>query len=415
MTMHSATLAINEAIQKRRAAGEEVLHLGFGEAGLPVPGFIAEALQGAVGNNGYGSVVGSAQARQAAADWFCRRGLGTEAGQIVFAPGSKALLFAAIAALPGDLVLPRPSWVSYAAQAALVGKPVVDVPIPAEAGGVPDPALLEAAILEARAGGGNPGILVLTVPDNPTGTVADEGHVREVCRIAEEHGLAVISDEIYAQTVHSGRTAPSATAYLESRTIVTTGLSKSMALGGWRIGFARVPRNEWGDRVLEDMIGVASEVWSSLAAPMQAVAAYVLAEPAAVTEHVARSTRLHAAVANAVCDEFLAVGVQCRRPEAGFYLYPDFEPLRAMLARKGIQTGEDLAAVLLDQYAVGVLPGAAFGDDPSALRARVATSLLYGTNEQERWESLRSDDPLQLPWIAASLDHLRSALRDLTS
>ncbi|MGT2462528.1 hypothetical protein [Sinomonas atrocyanea] len=82
MTMHSATLAINEAIQKRRAAGEDVLHLGFGEAGLPVPGFIAEVLQGAVGNNGYGSVVGSAEARQAAADWFCRRGSARRPGRL---------------------------------------------------------------------------------------------------------------------------------------------------------------------------------------------------------------------------------------------------------------------------------------------------------------------------------------------
>jgi aspartate aminotransferase len=415
MTMHSATLAINEAIQKRRAAGEDVLHLGFGEAGLPVLDSIGDVLRGAVGRNGYGAVVGSDEAREAAADWFSRRGLATGSDQIIFAPGSKALLFAAIAALPGDLILARPSWVSYAAQAAILGKPVLEVPISAEAGGVPDPALLEAAIVEARAAGGNPGILLLTVPDNPTGTVASEAAVREVCRIAEKYELAVISDEIYAQTVHSGRTAPSATAYLESRTIVTTGLSKSLALGGWRIGFARVPGNGWGHQVLQDMVGIASEVWSSLAAPMQAVAAYVLSEPDAVSEHIRLSTRLHAAVANAVYEEFLAVGAQCRRPEAGFYIYPDFEPIRAALARKGIRTGEELASVLLDQYAVGVLPGAAFGDDPSALRARVATSLLYGTSEQQRWEALRAEDPLQLPWIAASLAQLRSALGELAS
>ncbi|MCH6471506.1 pyridoxal phosphate-dependent aminotransferase [Sinomonas terrae] len=415
MTMHSATLAINEAIQKRRAAGEEVLHLGFGEAGLPVPDFIAEALHNAVGRNGYGAVVGSEEARQAAAEWFSRRGLPTEAEQIIFAPGSKALLFAAIAALPGDLILARPSWVSYAAQAALLGKPVIEVPIPAKAGGVPDPALLEAAILEAKDSGGNPGILLLTVPDNPTGTVASEADLRELCRIAEKYGLAVISDEIYAETVHSGESAPSATSYLESRTIVTTGLSKSLALGGWRIGFARIPSNEWGDGVLQDMVGIASEVWSSLAAPMQAVAAHVLSEPDAVREHIERSTRLHAVVANAVCDEFLAVGAHCRRPEAGFYIYPDFEPIRPTLERKGIRTSEELASVLLDRYAVGVLPGAAFGDDPSALRARVATSLLYGASEQERWEALRSEDPLRLPWIAGSLEHLRTALQDLAS
>lgn len=299
MTMHSATLAINEAIQKRRASGEDVLHLGFGEAGLPVPAFIEEVLREAADRNSYGAVVGSVEAREAAAGWFGRRGLPTTAEQIVLAPGSKALLFAAIAALPGDIILARPSWVSYAAQAALLNKPVIDVPIPDDAGGIPDPALLEQAIIDARSRGANPGILLLTVPDNPTGTVATADSVRELCRIAETYELAVISDEIYAQVVHSG-TAPSAATYLEARTIVTTGLSKSLALGGWRIGFARIPASEWGEEVLDAMVGVASEVWSSLAAPMQAVAAYVLSEPDEVKRHIELSTRLHAVVANSV-------------------------------------------------------------------------------------------------------------------
>lgn len=412
--MHSATLAINEAIQKRKAAGEVVLHLGFGEAGLPVPDFISSVLQEAAGKNDYGAVVGSVEAREAGARWFTRRGLATTADQLVFAPGSKALLFAAIAVLPGELILARPSWVSYAAQAALLNKPVIDVPIPAEAGGIPDPALIEDAIQRAISEGRKPGILLLTVPDNPTGTIAGEEAVRELCAIAEKYNLAIISDEIYGEVVHNGK-GPSASRYFEERTIVTTGLSKSLALGGWRIGFARVPHNEWGDQVLQDIIGVASEVWSSLAAPMQAAAAYVLDEPEEVRQHIATSTALHAKVANAVYDEFIAAGAKCRKPEAGFYIYPDFEPLRDTLARKGVHTSADLAAVLLDQHAVGVLAGEAFGDDPTALRARVATSLLYGTTSAERWEALRAPDPLSLPWIAKSLDHLRRALAELAA
>ncbi|GAT89438.1 aspartate aminotransferase [Paenarthrobacter nicotinovorans] len=414
MTMHSATLAINEAIQKRKASGEEVLHLGFGEAGLPVPDFISRVLQDAATQNSYGAVVGSEEAREAGARWFTRRGIETTADQLVFAPGSKALLFAAIAVLPGDLVLARPSWVSYAAQAALLKKPTIDVPIPAEAGGIPDPDLVEHAIEEAIAAGRTPGILLLTVPDNPTGTVASEESVRKLTAIAEKYNLAIISDEIYGEVVHNGN-APSASRYLEERTIVTTGLSKSLALGGWRIGFARVPHNEWGDQVLQDIIGVASEVWSSLAAPMQAAAAYVLDEPEEVRQHIALSTALHAKVANAVHAEFIAVGASCREPEAGFYIYPDFEPVREILFKKGIHSSADLAEVLLDQHAVGVLAGEAFGDDPRALRARVATSLLYGTTSAERWEALHSPDPLNLPWIRKSLDHLRQALTEITA
>ncbi|MFI9603380.1 pyridoxal phosphate-dependent aminotransferase [Streptomyces sp. NPDC052043] len=413
MTMHSATLAINETIQARRAAGEKVLHLGFGEAGLPVPDQVAAALAEAAGRNSYGPVVGSHEAREAAAGWFTRRNLTTDPDQVLFAPGSKALLFALLAALPGDLVLPCPAWVSYAAQAAIVNKHVIDVPIPAESGGIPDPALLEQALTRARASGAEPGVLLLTVPDNPTGTVARPEHLREVCAIADRHGLVIVSDEIYGELCHNGGPAPSAASYLPDRTVVTSGLSKATALGGWRIGFARVPDGPWGAALLQDVIGIASEVWSSLAAPMQAAAAYVLADPADVTDHIAASRRLHATVARAVHNEFVRAGATCRAPQAGFYLYPDFEPVRADLAHQGITTGAQLASALLERQGVGVLAGEAFGDEAQGLRARVATSLLYGESAGERWEALRSDDPLTLPWIAGSLNHLRDALAAL--
>lgn len=409
MTMHSATLAIDEILRARRAAGQKVLHLGFGEAGLPVPDQVARVLAEAAGRNSYGPVVGSAPAREAAAGWFTRRDLPTGPDQILFAPGSKALLFALLAALPGDLVLPCPSWVSYAAQAALVGKRVVPVPVPAESGGIPDPVLLE-QVLADRPADGAPGVLLLTVPDNPTGTVARPEHVRQVCALAERHGLTVVSDEIYAQLCHDGRPAPSPSAHLPERTVVTGGLSKSMALGGWRIGFARVPDNAWGRRLLGELVGIASEIWSSLAAPMQAAAAHVLADPPELTDHVHAARRLHASVARAVHTEFVRAGAVCRPPEAGFYLYPDFEPARAVLARQGVTTGAEFASALLERHGVGVLAGEAFGDEPRALRARVATSLLYGETVEERVEALRSRDPLALPWISASLDHLRQAL-----
>jgi aspartate aminotransferase len=375
---------------------------------------VASVLATAVGRNSYGTVVGSDQARVAAAGWFTRRGLPTGADQIIFAPGSKALLFALLATLPGDLILPAPAWVSYAAQAAIAGKRVIGVPIPPEAGGIPDPERLERALLESRAAGGNPGLLMLTVPDNPTGTIARPEQVAAVCAIAERYGLTVISDEIYAELSHDGRPTPSATAYLPQRTVVTNGLSKSLALGGWRVGFARVPAGEWGRDLLRNVVGMASEVWSSLAAPMQEVAAYVLADPPEVTARIAASRRLHAVVARAVHAEFVDAGADCRPPEAGFYLYPDFEPVRGILARHGARTGAELVSTLLERHGVGVLPGAAFGDDPHGLRVRVATSLLYGESTPERLAALSSADPLALPWIGACVAQLHDALAALT-
>ena len=414
MIPHSATLAINEKIAARRSAGRSVIHLGFGEAGLPVLPAIGDALAAAVGENGYGSVVGSQRVREAVAGYFGRRDLPTSAGQIVVAPGSKALLYAALAALPGDVVLPVPSWVTYAAQAQLTGKRVIGVPIPAAAGGVPDPDLLEPALAAARAAGADPRILVLTLPDNPTGTTAGADLVRQVCELAERHDLTIISDEIYRDLSFDPDRHLSPATLLPERTIVTGGLSKSMALGGWRIGFARTPDGTAGRMLLGHIVGIASEVWSSLAAPMQTAAAFALDEPPVVTEHLAASRRLHAAVVRAVHAVFVQAGARCRPPDAAFYLYPDLEPLRPELVAQGIDTGAALADHLLDEYGVAVLAGEHFGDDPKALRFRVATSLLYGSTTDQRWDALHSADPVSLPWIADAVNKLAAALASLS-
>jgi aspartate aminotransferase len=412
MVVHSATLRINEAMRARRARGEPVVHLGFGEAGLPVLPEVAEALRRSVGLNGYGPVAGSLPLRASAAAHLTRRGLPTESGQVIFAPGSKPLLYALASTLPGDVVLPTPSWVSYAAQAAMAGKRVVPVPVPEHAGGVPDPDLLGPALAAACADGAAPGVMVLTLPDNPTGTVADADTVARVCDLAAEHGLVVVCDEIYRDLADAPESVPRPAALRDDHVVVTTGLSKSVALGGWRIGFARVPATDWGERLMQRLVGVASEVWSGLAAPMQEAAGFVLDDPDVVTDRVAASRRLHLAVSRAMHDVLVGAGAGCRPPSAAFYLYPDLEPLREGFARQGAGTAAAAAALLLDKHGIGLLPGEAFGDAPEALRFRVATSLLYGEGEQ-RLDALRSDDPAGLPWVAGALGVVCEALRSL--
>jgi aspartate aminotransferase len=415
MIPESATLAINTRIQAKLDAGESVLHLGFGEAGLPVLPAVTEVLASAAGHNSYGPVVGSASAREAAAGYLDRRGIPTEPDQIVLAPGSKALLFGLVATLPGDVILPTPSWVSYAAQAALMGRQVIPVPIPAASGGIPDPDLFDTAVTRARADGADPRTLIVTTPDNPTGTVPPGDLVKQVCEVAEHHGVVVVSDEIYRDLAGPDHEVVSPASLSPDRTVITCGLSKAMALGGYRIGFARLPDGELGRRLRPELVGVASEVWSSLATPMQAVAEYVLAEPIEVRDHVRASRRLHQTVASAVHEEFVAIGAVCRRPTGAFYLYPDLTALRPRLEERGVSTDVDLTELLLDEYGVGVLAGSAFGDDPAGWRFRVATSLLYGRTDEERWTALRRDDPRELPWIAASLAQLRRALTALAA
>ncbi|MGH3365868.1 MAG: pyridoxal phosphate-dependent aminotransferase [Nocardioidaceae bacterium] len=420
MVVHSATLAINEEMQERRRRGEPVVHLGFGEAGLPVLPEIVDALRANAHRNSYAPVTGSEACRTSVAGYLTRHGVETEHHQVMMAPGSKPLLYGLIAALPGDVVLPAPSWVSYAAQAALTGKRVVRVPIPAKAGGVPDPDLLEPALARARADGARPGILLLTLPDNPTGTTADPDLVSRVCGLAREHELVVVADEIYRDLAEAPDQVASPAALLDDHVAATGGLSKNVALGGWRVGFVRTPATAWGHDLRSRLVGIASEVWSCVAAPIEAAAAYVFEEPPVVAERVAASRRLHLSVSRAMYDVFIDAGATCRRPTAAFYHYPDLEALRDGLTRRGVRadpatgtvSASATAEYLLQRHGLALLPGDSFGDDGRALRFRVATSLLYGEGDQ-RLEALNSADPAALPWITESLNVVRHALGEL--
>jgi aspartate aminotransferase len=180
----SATLAANETMDARRRRGEPVLPMGFGEAGLPVHPVLREALAEAAGYTSYGPVAGRPRLREAAAGYWTRRGLTTSPDAVVAGPGSKALLFSLMAAIGGDVAVTRPSWVSYSAQAALAGRAAHFVP---GLGGVPHAAKLARAVAVARAAGRPIRSVIVTLPDNPTGTLAPVAAVRALCSVAERH------------------------------------------------------------------------------------------------------------------------------------------------------------------------------------------------------------------------------------
>ncbi|PRY39436.1 pyridoxal phosphate-dependent aminotransferase [Umezawaea tangerina] len=412
----SPNLALNQMVDRRRADGESLVHLAFGEARLPLLPELARQLAAGARRTAYGPVAGAESARAAVAGYFGRRRLPTDADQIVLAPGSKALLMALQLAVPGDVLLPRPAWNSYAAQVRYAGKEVIGVPIPDACGGVPEPGALRRAVHAARARGRDPRLLVLTLPDNPTGTLAPPSLVREVCAVAEAEDLLVVSDEIYRDLVHD----PAATPFLSpaevvpDRTVVTSGLSKSLGLGGWRIGVARFPEGDRGRWLRDSVVSVAGEVWSTLAGPMQHVVEHVYAEPPEIRERLAAGTRLHGAVARAVHDVVTRSGARCRPPTGGFYVYPDFEPVRGLLAGNGIGDSAELGRRLLDDSGVVVLPGHLLGDDVRGLRFKAATSLLYGDEDQQR-EALAADDPVRLPHLAAALTRMEEAFTGLTT
>jgi aspartate aminotransferase len=256
----------------------------------------------------------------------------------------------------------------------------------------------------------------VTLPDNPTGLLAPAAAVRDLCSVAEAHDLIIISDEIYRDLVHDPDAPFTSPAVISpERTVVTAGLSKNLALGGWRLGVARLPAGGFGRDLRDRLLGIGSEIWSAPAGPVQQAAALAFSEPPELAERVALSRRLHGLVARAVGRRFAAAGAAVPAPQAAFYLYPDFSPLAdVLLGRHGITSDEGLAAMLLDEYGMGVLPGSAFGEEGGRLRLRVATAMLYGDTDDRRHVALNSPDPCSLPWIAASLARLEEVLADLT-
>jgi aspartate aminotransferase len=413
----SATLAANEAMADRLRRGQPVLPLGFGEAGLPVHPVLRAALAESVTCNSYGPVAGIPALRAAAAGYWQRRGLPTRPGSVVCGPGSKAVLFGLMLAIGGEVAIPCPSWVSYAAQARLLGVRAHPVAAAAGEGGICDPAALDATIEAATAAGRPIRSVIVTLPDNPTGRVPVPGTVRALCEVAEARGLIIVCDEIYRDLVHDPATPVLSPAEVAPhRTVITTGLSKSLALGGWRIGVARMPDGPLGTRLRAALLGAASEIWSAPAAPVQHAAALAFCETAEIRDRISRSRSLHATVARAIAALCADAGLSVALPQAAFYLYPSFGPWRGYLqSRYGVSTSIDLARLLLQCYGAVTLPGTAFGDQPGNLTLRLATACLYGSSADQQEAALAAADPLTHPPVAAALAQFKEILASLIS
>ena len=130
------------------------------------------------------------------------------------------------------------------------------------------------------------------------------------------------------------RRSPAPASFSPERTVVTTGLSKNLALGGWRLGVVRLPDGWLGHELRTRLLGIGSEIWSAPAGPVQQAAALAFTEPSALVERVALSRRLHAPWPARSRREFAATGASVPAPQAAFYLYPDFTPMADVLLQR---------------------------------------------------------------------------------
>ncbi len=243
----SATLSLNEQVREMWDEGRDVHHLGFGESRFPVHPKIAEAMQANVQRRSYLPALGLRELRETIANYYQNKlQMTVSPGRVVIGPGSKSLIYALLLALGEEIILPQPSWVSYAPQAQLLGKPITWIPTLPENDYNLDIEILEQKITESQHNWGNPEVLVINSPQNPTGTMMPPEKIEELADFARDQGLMVVSDEIYALVTHGQIPHASIAQYYPEGSIVLGGLSKHLSLGGWRFGVAILPPGRAG-------------------------------------------------------------------------------------------------------------------------------------------------------------------------
>ncbi|WP_345562541.1 aminotransferase class I/II-fold pyridoxal phosphate-dependent enzyme [Streptomyces plumbiresistens] len=385
------------------------------EDGLPVLPELSAVLAAAAGRARSEPVGGGDDLLQAACGYWDRRGLPTAPGHVVAAPGSPSLLLALTAALGGDVLVPRPCAAWWAPYARLLGRPVFHVATAAESGGVPDPYALLETVRRVRAEGGDPRLLVLSLADDPTATVAPPELLHETLEAAVGEGLHLVSDETWRDTLHDphGTVLLSPAEMLPGKATVVTDLAGALLPTGWPAAVARFPAGEMGDALRARVLDVLTALGARVAAPVAVAAAYALTEPEPLTARVKAAVRLHARVAAAAHTAVVTAGALARPPQAGRHLYVDLGPLKTALTGHGVGDAQELEDFLTARLGMPAPGGHRFGDDLGALRVRLSTGPLLGDTDEERAECLGSPSPLELPHVQRALIHLESVFDDL--
>ncbi|OOG22797.1 aspartate aminotransferase [Thioalkalivibrio denitrificans] len=379
----SATLAINERCAAMRREGRSVFRMGLGQSPFPVPEPVVEALRANSHQKDYLPVKGLPELRQAIVDYLHRHeGLSFSADHVLVGPGTKELMFIVQLVYYGDLVIPTPSWVSYAPQAHIIGRHLRWLPTHPETGLGVTPEALDAL---CRVDPDRPRLLILNSPGNPTGSAYAVEQLQAIAEVARRYRVLVLSDEIYSGLHFEGKHVSIARFYPEG-TIISNGLSKWCGAGGWRLGALAFPRSlTW---LLEPMASVASETFTSTSAPIQYAAVRAFEGGPEIEHYLTQCRRILRAIAHYTWESVRAVGAVATEPKGGFYLFPNFDPLRERLASRGITTSEQLCLHLLEDTGVACLPGEAFGRPLDELSVRLALVDFDGQKALEAAESL---------------------------
>jgi aspartate aminotransferase len=363
----SATLAINEKSDQLKKEGKQVFKLGLGQSPFPVPDPVVNELRLNAHQKSYLPVKGLPQLREAVAAYHgCKQCDRYSAEDVLIGPGSKELMFLLQFVYYGDLVIPTPSWVSYAPQAHIVGRHVRWIPT-TEANRFK----LTARELNDHCSNDplRPRIVILNYPSNPTGLTYSEKELREIAEVASEHKLILVSDEIYGELHHKGKHKSIARFYPEG-TIISGGISKWCGAGGWRLGTFTFPSSlRW---LLDAMAVVASETFTATSAPIQYAAVRAFQGGSEMDYYLLKARIILNKLGSRLYCIFNDAGISCFEPEGGFYLFPDFSPKRELLFKRGIVSSLHLCERVLQDTGAAMLPGSAFGRPDSELTTRIS-------------------------------------------
>jgi len=355
----SATLAVDAKAKALKAAGRPVIGFGAGEPDFPTPDFIVEAAVAAARdpkNHRYTPATGLPELREAIAAKTLRdSGYEVDPANVIVANGGKQAVFQAFASIVDDgdeVLLPAPYWTTYPEAIALAGGHAVEVFAGADQDYLVTVEQLEAARTP------NTKALLFCSPSNPTGAVYSAEQTRAIGQWALEHGIWVITDEIYEHLVYDDaaftpivREVPE----LADQTIVVNGVAKTYAMTGWRVGWMIAPAD-----VTKAAANFQSHLTSNVANVSQRAAIAAL-EGGLEDVHLMRKAfdRRRVTMVEMLRE---IEGVVCPTPKGAFYAYPSVEGLIGTTIRgKEISSSADLAAVILDEAEVAVVPGEAFG------------------------------------------------------
>ena len=352
----SSSLLINETSRRLEAQGKKIYKFGFGQSPFNVPENIVKELKDNAYQNKYLPMQGLSELRNAVAKYSSKKkNYDYKPDNVIIGPGSKELMFLLHVIFDGEIILPAPSWVSYAPQAILGRNKIQILQTKRENNWFPTASEIEEIIVKDQK---KNYLLFLNSPNNPSGQICD--NLEEIASIAKKYNLIILSDEIYSELCFEGD-YQSISNFCPEKTIISTGLSKWCGAGGWRLGYFLVP-----DSLIEikNMINVlASETFSAVSAPIQYAA--IKAYENDHSNYINKSRKILSVVGNYVYENLKSNKVLINKPQGGFYLMPEF-------LNKRFNSSSEMCDSILNDTGVALLPGSDFGFDQKQMLARLS-------------------------------------------